>query len=600
MMLLAAVVLFVPGVAIAVLVDPDERDPVCFLAAAGVYGAAVAVMVPWFAGPSPGLVRLATWTAAAAGLSLAAGWRRAARALASLDWRRPERAALAAIALVGAVRLAPYGLAIVAPGGDMSMHTYTARLILEADGLPAGYRPLLPVDTFGASATGLPTLGALLSALSGAPAHRGTFFAACLVMVLVSLVVYAFIRSRAGAAASAVAMLVVTLAARDPQAHFEWGGNPTLLSLALGIYGLFLIERLNGPGWRRVILPAALVLSAAVVAHSVIPFALLFVLPLVLIVRLRASDRAARPRLVLGFVAVAVAAVAMLAPYLARFHAALSPAEVEWIRHWQRLPVHVPPGPLWAYPVTLVWYIGARLGPLFALWVAAALLVWHRTRRVAIGDDLLFGAFVLMLVVNAVVWVLPASYALYPDRIVLLLTPVGGRIIGVAADAWPGWRSRRARLAGAVALGASLVAGVAIWFAPGMWSVAVTDGDVAAIKWIDTHAPADAIIENNYGDAGIWIPALAFRAVCSPHVNIIYIDELENWRRDARPAFLYLGARRVMPEGSPFERAALVARPDRYTEVFRSGEAMVFRILPNPDGSLRPCAPSDSVTVKIR
>ena len=55
-----------------------------------------------------------------------------------------------------------------------------------------------------------------------------------------------------------------------------------------------------------------------------------------------------------------------------------------------------------------------------------------------------------------------------------------------------------------------------------------------------------------------------------------------------------------MPEGSPFERAALVARPDRYTEVFRSGEAMVFRILPNPDGSLRPCAPSDSVTVKIR
>ena len=154
--------------------------------------------------------------------------------------------------------------------------------------------------------------------------------------------------------------------------------------------------------------------------------------------------------------------------------------------------------------------------------------------------------------------------------------------------------------AGVAAVAASAAAGTVIWFAPAMASVAVTGDDIEAIRWIDTHAPKDAVIENNYGDAGIWIPALAFRAVCSAHVNYIYMEAEESWRGGARPAFLYVGARQVYKVGSPFSRAVLAKRPDRYVEVFRRGEAAVYRLLPDEDGRLRPCAPSDAVTITPR
>ncbi len=597
MIVVALAVLILPGIAIAVLADGEERDPVCFLASAGASAASVAVILPWVVRAPIGLAGGALLAAAFSVVALAVFRRRLARALGRLDWNTRNRAVVAVVALLAVLRLAPYSVAAVAPGADMSMHSYTARLILEADGLPSSYRPLLPVDTFGASAPGLPTLGAVLSAISGAPVERSTFLVACLGLVLASLTVYAFSRSRAGAAASAAGMLIVTVAARDPQAHFEWGGNPTVLSLALATYALLLIERLGERTSVRLVGPAALAASAAVLAHAVIPYALAFVLPPVLLVRLYASPSVARGRLTRRWLAVAVASVVLLWPYLARFQVPVSPAELDWIRHWQRLPVHVPVGPVWTYPVTLVWYVATRLGVVCALWMAVALVVRRAGSAAPAGQDLLFGALTLLVVVNAVFWVLPGSYALYPDRVILLLTPVGGRLVATATEAWTRRRTRVAKGLGLAAALASVLLGAAIWFNHLVGNVAVTGADLEAIHWVGTHTTRDAIIENNYGDAGIWIPALAFRAVCSPHMNIIYMDQLEAWRRTARPTFLYVGARRVIEDGSPFVRSTLVASPDHYVEVFRRGEAAVFRLVPDPATGLLPCAPSTAVTV---
>jgi len=117
---------------------------------------------------------------------------------------------------------------------------------------------------------------------------------------------------------------------------------------------------------------------------------------------------------------------------------------------------------------------------------------------------------------------------------------------------------------------------------------------------IDTQTPRDAIIENNYGDAGIWIPALAFRAVCNPHVNILYMEELQSWSSRARPAFLYVGAKRVIDSENPFSRADLITQPDRYEEVFRRGEATVFRLIADPSDDWPRCAPSSARAIDSR
>ena len=62
------------------------------------------------------------------------------------------------------------------------------------------------------------------------------------------------------------------------------------------------------------------------------------------------------------------------------------------------------------------------------------------------------------------------------------------------------------------------------------------------------------------------------------HVNIVYLDEVSRWQREGRASYLYVGARRVYAQGSPYSREALRAQPQRYREVFRQGGASVFRI----------------------
>ena len=86
--------------------------------------------------------------------------------------------------------------------------------------------------------------------------------------------------------------------------------------------------------------------------------------------------------------------------------------------------------------------IGVRLGGFAAgvLGLAVLLRLPPLRRRFTrgcppMGEELIFLGLVLLLVCNALVWWLPGSYALYPDRIMLLaVLPVGRVVAGFAAD----------------------------------------------------------------------------------------------------------------------------------------------------------------------
>ena len=53
-----------------------------------------------------------------------------------LDWRGPHAVALVVLGIVFLVRFIPLLFTAVAPGADMSMHSYMTRLIIDADGVP--------------------------------------------------------------------------------------------------------------------------------------------------------------------------------------------------------------------------------------------------------------------------------------------------------------------------------------------------------------------------------------------------------------------------------------------------------------------------------
>lgn len=576
MVLLALLVLALPGLPIAVMAPGDRDDPLWLLGLTAVAAASIWItgfwLLPYL---GLGLDGLILGIGGAAALALVAQRARLRELLGGIEWSRAHLWALGIIALVAAVRLAPLAFAPVAPGADMSMHSYMARLIAMADGVPTTYRPLLPIDEFGAYPAGLPTLAALVARLSGADVARAAFVLTCLTHLWVTLAAYAWVRRHAEVWVAVAAALVVSVATRDPQLHFLWGGNPTVLSLVLVMYGLLLVESLFHERWRAALLPAALLLVGAALSHSPIPYALVFVLPPVLILRLARTESSARAALIGRGLALTAVCALLLLPYLAQLTLELTVAELDWIRGWQRLGAHVPPGPAALLPVTIFWHIGRRLGLVLLGWLVVA-LVLRRVRRPAppIVEDLVLGAGVLLLVLNARVWVLPASYAIYPDRVMLLLILPAARIIGSALSTL---RPRPWVLA--------LVAASVVWppvdaYLAGIGQVSVTGDDLAAIEWIAENTPADAPVANNYGDAGIWIPALAGRGVALPHANIVYMDEVRPWQQTIEPTVLMVGTKRVYEADNPWDRDALLAEPEVWEVLFRRGDAVVFRVPP--------------------
>src|SRR5262249_7648160 len=136
----------------------------------------------------------------------------------------------------------------------------------------------------------------------------------------------------------------------------------------------------------------------------------------------------------------------LVAPYALGFHLDISAHELAIIRAWQLLPAHVPPGPVWLLPLSSFFRVGVRLGVVFSSWsVLGGILLWRFRDDIDRSDvfgDLLFVGSILLLVLNAFVWILPASPALYPDRIMLLMVLPASNLLAEAFEA------TRRRLAG--------------------------------------------------------------------------------------------------------------------------------------------------------
>jgi hypothetical protein len=580
----ALAVLALPGLPLAALMGGPRRDPIVALGSALLLGLGCQIVgFRWLRWAPIGLRDLALVLALAGvvGASLLA--RRRFR----LDWSGTSRGGWAAIAifaaLLGVVRMAPFALAPVAPGADMSMHTTMARLIVAADGVPTSYRPLLPIDAFGTLGTGLPSLAALATALTGVPVWRSAFFFACLAHILLALAVYALARTRTGPPGALLASVIVTAATRDPQLHFMWGGDPSVFSLAFLVAAFPLLD---DPGQRpgRALPALGVLLGAAALTHAVLPYAFALVWLAVLGVRAVRSGTGAALR-GLAFAACGGLAAAFLAlPLLAAWHVPLSAAELDAIRHWQRLPVHVPPGHGLALLPGLAVYVVRRLGALLPVWVVAALGVrrWSGLRR-APWEEATFAGATLLLVLNALVWVLPASYVLYPDRTVTLLIVPAALLVAEAAEASsrvaPARRERLGpRLAAvglALFLGVSLPLAVWYWYAQGLRYVAVNGDDLDVIRWIAANTPPGALIATNYGDAGVWIPAIASRPVTEPHVHFLYTDEFRAGIAGRRPRYVFVGAKRVA-SGGTYTLGVLERDRWDYRELYRRGAAAVF------------------------
>jgi hypothetical protein len=474
-------------------------------------------------------------------------------------------------------------------GADMSMHSYMAALIVATDGVPFSHRPLLPIDGFGAYPAGFQTLTALMSILGNMPIYRAALLMEATALTFLTLAFYSFLRVFWDRPTSAMVALLVTFLPRNPQHFIQWGGDPTLLALALLVLGLgflpMLKEQVSWGLWSL----CGLTVAASVLTHLIPVAGLLYAsIPVAVYIGIRDLSGQREEighvlRNVLGIGVISVLLVAVCLPHW--WSTEVSAAEVEWVKRFQQQwSGGAWGGTLGNAVLTIPQYLTEKVfgGPFLVLSGLGLLTLALRRPPLALACAT-WGLSIVGLVINSMYWVLPLSYAIYPDRVaMLLLLPFA---LGIAAllDSVRGLVAKRDFMLWVMA---GLVLFVAIrpneklLYKGLIPNSLVTPADLQAMLWIQAHTDPRAVFHNRYGDAGLWIPAIAFRGITDPHLNPFYFDEFRAASKGLEARYVYIGKKKAL--GEPISIQEFESKQDTYRKVYDHDGVMIYEIITQP------------------
>jgi len=437
-----------------------------------------------------------------------------------LLWKRGPDPGSAAVWLCACAVFAVLAAsAPVPPGVDAAMHAAIGRILAGSHGHPQGFRPFWPIDFFHSYPVGHPTLLALAGALGGldprAAAVAGHALAYALVLIAFAAAVSRWTGDRAS---GLLAGTLAVLASRDPLHFWTWGGAPNALAIGFAVAALAAaVDTMRGDA--RSAATCGLYAAASALTHTTSIAALAWTAPVLLggavIVRL---DLLRRIPLLAG---AGLLALALAAPYLVTLRPILDPDELDWIRRSARESATLLILPRMLHDV-----------PLIAGAVATLAVLIFRPGRAAF--PLGFLVLLALLILNGRSFTLPGSALLYPDRIaVLALFPLA--LLG--HDAVAG-RPKLAAAGCALLLVLAVVLGTRT-LRLGRGNALATEDDLRLLAEADL--PAGCAVATNYGDAGQWIPALRSRPITSPHVHVVFFDEV---RGEVHPCTAFRGEKR--------------------------------------------------------
>ncbi len=456
------------------------------------------------------------------------------------------------VAAAAAARLLPYGAWPVAPGADMSLHSLSTLLLVWRDGVPRTYEPLLPIHAFGAYTPGLHALAADVALLSGLPAYRAAFLVSAAAHGLLTVAAYAALSRFFDRPVAALAAVVGLGMSRAPQSFFGWGANPSVLALAFVTAAAALLARGSG---RAPAVAAGLFLAAAVVTHTMIAACALAAAPLA-VACIALAEPAERGRVRDRYLVAGLVAVLAALPLLARLDFTLSPAERAWLA--DHLRVHYAGD--WQqryarfYPFAVLRFVVGSLNDAF---LAASLLgMWlaHRARARGVAALGLTAALLVALAGTAR-WGGLGPVVVFPERAMAVLAVL--LCAGLAFVLRELLRSPRLLQGAALCVLLGTAAERAHrYYWGGAANVMVGRDDLEAMGWIAAHTRPLDLVCNDYGSAGLWVPAVAGRAISSPHLPPFYFDEFRDGSRGRTCAFTYVSSRSFFVAPPPRDESA--------------------------------------------
>jgi hypothetical protein len=478
----------------------------------------------------------------------------------------------------------------IAPTGrDMSMHAYLSSVIYRADGFPKTLKPLAPVDSFGFYPVGFSALTATLMRLDQLPVHVNSVWMTALTYWLFSVSLYVLLRQRFSIYISAAVVILISWANPIPNSIIEWGANPTVLSLDFLTLAIASALAIKHP--LRLLFTAVFCIASAL-THYMLPVAALYVLIPLSPFLYRHLSGLVRTKHIVGTAIICFVAVAPVLWHLKSAPLHISEATRLYVASLQQADLIVWQGaPGWAVLVASFRYIQSMISqPVLQFYACCVILIaLSRPRRAILHVIVIIS--MLLLLFNSRYWILPFSSLLYPDRIILLLLiPIGLGIaegLTVFVEYAYAYFVRQTKTNYVILhllvfslLTYAYVPTLQISYRKYLASAElqiVSKNDIAAFQWLSSHTNGADVVMNNYYDGGIWIPAIAGRAITAYHTNPLDMDALRRYR--PQPAYAYVGDVSLMRLGNDTVTTAILNNPDKYELVYQRGNAKIYRVL---------------------
>jgi hypothetical protein len=412
-------------------------------------------------------------------------------------------------------------------GMDASMHATGAVLIGCGGGLPARYAPMTPGLAFPSVNLGLPAIAGVGIRWGGDPAaimlaaHHLTFTG-------LILATYILMRTWVGRTPAMVLAVSSVWLARASETTLEWGGFPTVLSVAVGLFAArLLLQQGRTPSW-----PLALATGAAIAATPLVHGCgggtwLYCVGPWALVAAwAQTPNKTALSRsLALTFAMAGL----LLMVYRSVGILEVNAQEMQSTRECQES--SAPKGEnVWLASTHFIFKDSGNV--IVSLgWTALAFLL---LRRQWLAFGVLTGAWAAMLlvVVNARYWVLPASFLLYPERTLYWAAPLSA--VGLAL-AWRRVPMKLPKLVGPIV--ALSLLGVAAYFHNIYYQRIARQDYVnadgwAALLWArENLQPGHDFVQAPYNSTGSFLPPFARIACSGAHHHHFVAQQLSDVNR---------------------------------------------------------------------
>jgi hypothetical protein len=473
-----------------------------------------------------------------------------------LNVDKSEAAILLLLLLVTLLRLMPVLLQQAPAGADMSMHSYIARLIFDNDKIPKTYEPLLHVSNFGAYPSGFPALVALVSLLGRIPVFKAALFLSCVSHALITFGLYVFLLNFFDKKTAILSSVLASFLTRSPQWVIRWGGTPTVLALFFLILAFALIIEAKQEKKQINVIFASLALAAAYLTHPIIFLAGGIMIATYYLTFMKERNYGLTTALQLG-----VYLLIFLSPYLMSTKLAITRSAIDYARSWQD------------FDIRSVLYDLIAGAPFIIMSLYGFFASWKERSKEYFAFALV-ALIICLLIINYRFWLIPFSYLFYPGRIALLMIiPLSFFVAPlVKANAF---RSGVLSIA-LTAIGISFYSGFYLYNSVSMCSV--TQADISAFKWIDNTISKNSVFANNYGDAGLWIPAIIGRRITNPHsFQVLTGQSTEEKPSDLKADYIYIGSKAVY--STDYKKEDLEKKPWKYRLVYLNDGAEVWKIL---------------------